>query len=89
MRYLIIVVFFVVGASELKADIYLDLGITAMIRDKYSYKQHDGGKINPPMGQIELGYEFKSITVYIQHTSDMKTTKDSGLNLIGVKVRVF
>lgn len=90
MKYIILIVFFIAGASE--AGTYLDVGIGIHNGEFDSFSQYRKDtrtvhKISPIIGTIEWGYEFDNISVFFRHDSSLKQT-DTGLNMIGVKIRL-
>jgi len=93
MRHLILICFFIMGASELKADQYLDIGIGVHSGEydsfsQYSKKYRTVKKIAPFIGTIEYGYKFDNASIFFRHDSSI-TQNDTGLNLIGIKLNIF
>ena len=76
-------------STQANAGLYIDL--SAEVHNKYndSFIQNDGTPIENIIGSVELGWEFdiKPISIFIRHSSSMQQ-EDTGLNSIGVKVRI-
>jgi len=69
--------------------LHLDFGLGYHNPKFDSFKQKDGTDISNLIGEVELSYELKSGTsIFIRHNSSMQQD-DTGLNLIGIKARIF
>jgi len=73
--------------SSVQAGPYIDLSLEIHNEKKDSFWQRDGIPIDNAIGGIELGYEYKGYSVFLRHLSSLNQ-KDTGLNTIGIKVRL-
>jgi len=88
MRYLLLLLSFPVYA-----DFYTDayIGIHNGEYDsfsQYSKKNRAVHKISPILAGFEIGYEKNGKSIFFRHDSSLKQT-DTGLNTIGIKIRIF
>ena len=88
MKYLIFFLSFPVCA-----DFYMDANISIHDGDYDSFSQYDKKhrtvhKISPILAGFEIGYEEDGKSIFFRHDSSLKQT-DTGLNMIGIKVRLF
>ena len=75
------------------ADFYLDVGIG--VHDKntdsfVSYYPYSNtiDDIKNPIGVLDMGYQFDTVTISFMHLSSMQQ-EDSGLNMLMLKKRIF
>lgn len=87
MKHLLITTLVLLSFS-VQSEIYLDL--SAEIHDKNydSFYQRNGEHIKNFIGSVELGYEFEKYSVFIKHSSSVQQ-EDTGLNTIGIKIRIY
>ena len=69
--------------SAAHAQPYLDAGIS--YSDNRDYKVD----IQNPVGHLELGYEYKRISVFARHSSSLSTGDDVGINQLGAEIRLW
>lgn len=88
MKYLILLL-----SMPVYADFYVDIGVG--IHDKYTdsfvnYHLYSNtiDDIKNPIGLVDIGYEFKEVTISFIHLSSMQQ-EDTGLNMIMIKKRIF
>lgn len=89
----LVVVLFVALAWNAQADDYLDVGFG--IHDgefdtfsHYNKKTRTVHKLSPVIYFFEWGYETKDGAIFLRHESDSEKV-DTGLTMIGIKVRLF
>lgn len=74
-------------AAALQAYLSLGLahqwGVVQEPPDKYYW--HEGQSFQGPYGTAELGLRYRGLSVYGFHTSDISTSRDKGVNEVGVK----
>lgn len=69
------------------AEPYVDLSLEVHDKQRDSFWQKDGVPIDNTIGSIELGYEYKNYSIFLKHSSSTQQ-RDSGLNTLGIKVRI-
>ena len=75
--------------SPTYASSYMEWSLEAHDENRDSFRQIGGESIRNILGSVELGYTFdKNKSIYIRHTSSVEQA-DTGLNTIGLKVRVW
>jgi len=75
------------------ADFYMDAHLSVHNGEydsfsQYSKKHRTVHKISPILAGFEIGYEKNGKSIFFRHDSSLKQT-DTGLNMLGIKVRVF
>jgi len=75
------------------ADFYMDVNLSIHNGEydsfsQYSKKHRTVHKISPILAGFEIGYEKNGKSIFFRHDSSLKQT-DTGLNMIGIKVRIF
>jgi len=75
-------------SSSVQADAYIDLAIEYHDKSKDSFYQRNGEQIQNAIGVVEIGYEIDKYNLYFRHQSSVQQ-KDTGLNSVGIKVRIW
>ena len=75
------------------ADFYMDANISVhnVNYDSFHHYNKKNGtlhKISPILGGFEIGYEKNGKSIFFRHDSGINQ-KDTGLNTIGFKMRLF
>jgi len=74
--------------SFVQAEPYVDLALEYHDKSKDSFYQRTGEQIQNAIGVVEIGYEVNKYSLYFRHQSSVQQ-KDTGFNVIGLKVRVW
>ena len=76
--------------SSVRAEgLHMDLGVAYHDPEEDSFEQKDKTNISNLIGEAELSYEWENGTIiFIRHNSSLQQM-DSGLNMIGIKARLF
>ena len=86
----VVILFSAIKCAE--AEAYVDLTISAHSQkdDIYVYKEKWNSvyEWKTPLASIEYGYQYKSVSFFIKHTSSLAQNYDDGLNEVGFRVRV-
>lgn len=87
---ILIVVLFVALAWNAQAEgLHLDFGLAYHDPKFDSFEQKDKTNISNLIGEVELSYEWENGTsIFIRHNSSVQQD-DVGLNMIGIKARLF
>ena len=87
---LIIILFIALAwnAQNAQAELHMDFGLLYHDQEFDSFKQDDDS-ISSIIGEVELSYEFENgSSIFIRHLSSTQQ-RDTGLNTIGIKARLF
>ena len=83
------------SAQAHAADWYMDVGVMVHHSDDtwHEVDFRDGRapfvqKIENPIGLVEVGVRIKRVTLFAHHTTSVQM-KDTGINAVGVKYRLF
>ena len=87
MKQLIYLVL-LISSCTIQAESYIDLMLEYHDKSKDSFIQRNGDVIQNTIGVVEIGYEVDKYSVYFRHQSSIPQ-KDTGFNVIGLKVRVW
>lgn len=89
IRKIVLCLFLACASFNIQADTYVDLAMEYHDKTKDSFYQRNGEVIQNAIGVVEVGYEFKEqYSIYFRHQSSVQQ-KDTGLNVVGVKVRIW
>ena len=77
------------ATSTAQAELHLDFALAYHDPELDSFKQENGDNISNLIGEVELSYEWDNGTsIFIRYNSSMQQ-EDTGLNMIGIKARLF
>lgn len=81
--------FFVYQVVEAEESLHMDFGLAYHDPKLDSFEQKDKTNISNLIGEVELSYEWENGTsIFIRHNSSVQQ-EDTGLNMIGIKARLF